>query len=69
MTERILVDSWVVETASGPRTTEIYTDARYTMLVNEGGTQATVMAFVNGEELQRLISALQAASTYTCKRV
>jgi hypothetical protein len=38
------------------------------MLVSEDRSQVTVMPFANGEELQRLITALQSASAYTGKR-
>jgi hypothetical protein len=71
MTERVLVDSWAVETASGSQTTEIYSDAKFTLLVREvvkegGSSKVMVVPFTNGEELQRLITALAAA--YTGKR-
>jgi hypothetical protein len=68
MTERVLVDSWTVETASGSLTTEIYTDGQVTMLVRETPTEVTVMRFAHGEELQRLITALQSAAAYPGKR-
>jgi hypothetical protein len=68
MTERVLVDSWTVETASGSLATDIYTDGGFTMLVRESRTEVTVMPFAHGEELQRLITALQSAAAYTGKR-
>ena len=35
MSERVLVDIWTVETASGSRTAEISIDAVFTLLVSE----------------------------------
>jgi hypothetical protein len=62
MTERILVDSWTVETQNASRTIEIYTDAAVALLVRKDRAQVTVMPFANGEELQRFITALQSAA-------
>jgi len=62
------MDSWTVETSSGSLTTEIYTDGGFTMLVRESQTEVTVMPFAHGEELQRLITALQSAAVYPGKR-
>jgi hypothetical protein len=66
--EPILVDSWTVKSVKASRTIGIYTDAVFTMSVSEDRTQVTAMPFTNGEELQRLISALQSAAAYPGKR-
>jgi hypothetical protein len=68
MTERVLVDSWTVESSSTSWSTEIYTDGQVTMLVRETPTEVTVMRFEHGEELQRLITALQSAAAYPGKK-
>ena len=62
------MDSWTVETASGSQTTEVYSNAKFTLLVREfvkedGSSKVTVVPFTNGEELRRLIGALQFAAS------
>jgi hypothetical protein len=63
MTERILVDTWTVEVPGGPQSTEVYSDGRVALIIKEilrdGRGQVTRMPFAHGEELQRLIAALQ----------
>jgi hypothetical protein len=73
MTERVLVDSWTVETASRSQTTEVYPDAKFTLLVrdvvkDDGDRQVSVVPFTHGEDLQRHIAAQQAAAAYPGKR-
>ncbi|HST12429.1 MAG TPA: hypothetical protein VLL05_18790 [Terriglobales bacterium] len=67
------MDSWTVETARGSQTTEVYSDAKFTLLVREvvkedGSSKVTVVPFTNGEELRRLISALQSAAAAEANR-
>jgi hypothetical protein len=70
--ERILIDSWTLETESGSRSTEVYSDGKSTLVirefVKEGRSQVTAIPFAHGEDLQRLITALQSAGAYTGKR-
>jgi hypothetical protein len=43
MAERVLLDSWTVETASGTRTTEIYTDAAFTPIAIASGWRSSLI--------------------------
>jgi len=71
MTGKLLViDAWCEEGNSGRQTTTVSTDGTFVTidrLTEPRGAKATLtlVPFARGEDLDRLISALQAARNYT----
>jgi hypothetical protein len=71
MTGKLLVvDAWVEEDASGRRTTTVSSDGSYVTIdqltePNGGKPTLTLVPFTRGDDLDRLIEALQAARNYT----
>jgi len=66
----IVIDAWSEEAEPGRQTTTVSTDGAYVTidrLTEPRGAKATLtlVPFARGEDLDRLISALQSAHNYT----